>query len=432
MDSLTYTPVKLPYFIPSNELPMALPSWDVVQAADDRLNGDSSSTRVVRLNQYFVAKWGPDVSLLEGDNLLFVRKWTSIPVPNVYAMYKKIFNGVKVKVIIMENIEGHHPGEAYLTERKDEIAARLRAYLHELRSLPLPPYYGRLGCRPYLNDFGDSKGPFRSAWEAKKAYFGEYTSLAKYLVEICKGRSLYEQLDTAQEFLETSKLALAKYEAYRDSNKSVFTHGALGPHHIIIRPDGTPFIIGWGSAGYYLRDYEYYCAMEPSDIPSSAWQEIVPNFLESYEKERKLVADMTNECLDVMTALDFFAEPSSDKARSSVFHGLTPPIDDRPRPSRPAPGPKVRRPSDHEQYSSDVSDSDGVLPAVVWFDEMERVVRDYQLNGRNGQDMGAIKFASQQIHLLIMLGRLPPDFKFDAEKEEELRNFHNSVTFRTI
>lgn len=103
--------ITLPYFVPSNELPQPLPSTEEIHNAK-KYNEDGAHT-LVRIGPYMI-KYGSNVNLIEGENMLFVNRETksTVPVPRVYAIYATLGRCRRTNVevdtnyITMEYIEG--------------------------------------------------------------------------------------------------------------------------------------------------------------------------------------------------------------------------------------------------------------------------------------------------------------------------------------
>jgi hypothetical protein len=96
-----------------------------------------------------MVKWGQYVTLQEGENMLFVRQSTSIPVPTVYALFRDEKTGLNF--IIQEYIPGKSLGSVWNdldTPDKTAIASQLRRNMDELRSIPSPGYYGGIWRQP--------------------------------------------------------------------------------------------------------------------------------------------------------------------------------------------------------------------------------------------------------------------------------------------
>lgn len=93
----------LPFFAASDRLPAPLPTLEAIITSQDVLQ-ESTGRRIVRVNQNFLIKYGINVTLIEGENILFVGQFSNIPVPQVYAIYSD--KDTKVNYIVIENVEG--------------------------------------------------------------------------------------------------------------------------------------------------------------------------------------------------------------------------------------------------------------------------------------------------------------------------------------
>lgn len=78
--------ITIPYCADPDSLARPLPSKEEIQNSP-QLSGDQSTHKVARVDDYFVVKYGPQVDVLEGENMMFTRPNTSVRVPKVYAMY---------------------------------------------------------------------------------------------------------------------------------------------------------------------------------------------------------------------------------------------------------------------------------------------------------------------------------------------------------
>jgi hypothetical protein len=82
MDSLP----TLPFFAAPDLLPAPLPTIEAISASQDLLK-ERGGRRVVRVGTHFVVKYGVDVTVTEGHNMLFLKQFSKIQIPNVYAIY---------------------------------------------------------------------------------------------------------------------------------------------------------------------------------------------------------------------------------------------------------------------------------------------------------------------------------------------------------
>ncbi|KAI0144395.1 kinase-like domain-containing protein [Xylariaceae sp. FL1272] len=152
-----------------------------------------------------------------------------------------------IKAIIAEFIPGKTLLDCYhdLSDRhKRSIGAQLRSHLADLRTVPTPGFYGRLGGLPFLPlswAFKEQAGPFYSAEEFLDAYFkAQFTNLDR------SGQFMIDQMKS--QFLELSK----NYQS------PVFTHADLQAKNIMLRDDGSLCIIDWESAAFCPQYFEFF------------------------------------------------------------------------------------------------------------------------------------------------------------------------------
>jgi aminoglycoside phosphotransferase (APT) family kinase protein len=145
------TQIKLPYYAPKELLPAPLPTVAEILASNSRISRPFESA-VVRVGDYYAVKYGGTTSLQEGENMLFVQQSTSIPMPNVYALFHD--EDTKMDFIVMEYIHGTDLravwGKLDMAEKR-AIASQLRQQIDELRSIPSPGYYGGVWGKPIRN-----------------------------------------------------------------------------------------------------------------------------------------------------------------------------------------------------------------------------------------------------------------------------------------
>ncbi|RMY58962.1 hypothetical protein D0865_02330 [Hortaea werneckii] len=165
----------LPYYAP--DLPGALPTEEEIESGSDLREYCFKGRRVVAVREHYIVKYGLDVNLLKGDNMIFVRETTNIRAPRVYALY----------YIVMERIRGESLQSQWpLLQGTDKqcIIKDLQSYFMDLRKLtpPNPSYYGSLDRRP-LQDMvfwtaepnAKFNGPFDGHEEFIEAMIEKYT-----------------------------------------------------------------------------------------------------------------------------------------------------------------------------------------------------------------------------------------------------------------
>ncbi|KAI6815630.1 hypothetical protein KC315_g7744 [Hortaea werneckii] len=89
--------LALPYYAP--DLPSTLPTEAEIENASDLREYCFKGRRVVTIRDHYIVKYGSDVNLLEGDNMLFVRDSTNIRVPRVYAIHEEFIEAMVEKYV---------------------------------------------------------------------------------------------------------------------------------------------------------------------------------------------------------------------------------------------------------------------------------------------------------------------------------------------
>ncbi|CAJ2503505.1 Uu.00g108990.m01.CDS01 [Anthostomella pinea] len=210
----SYISVNPPFPYINHATPVPLPTYDEIVALGSQPSAQMNipagqvpgptDRSIVKIGEHFVVKYGKGVDLIEGENMLTIRRLTNIPIPTLYAMCQHS-NGDKV--IIMEYVEGEslrNGWNGFTDLQKASMGAQLRSHLKELRNIPTDGYYGLPGGRPYLPQswmFKHPAGPFATAALALRL---RLQRLKAELVELSKG-----------------------------CDASVFTHADLQPQNIL-------------------------------------------------------------------------------------------------------------------------------------------------------------------------------------------------------
>lgn len=240
---------ELPYISP--RAPDPLPSIKTIQAAP--LFDKIATTSITKLSDKYIVKYGPQVNSLEGENMIFVKQNTNIPVPEVYAIFHEAEEGFTY--IIMEYIPGETLASAWPKlddTSKCQISSILHAYTEELRALPAPGYFGSIGRRPLLESMFwtgrgrtslsgpfDSEGQLNDAMIQKYLLFGGPASKADYYRRILPRIFCHHQ--------------------------PVFTHADFQPKNFIVNADPqggyTVTLIDWEKSGWLPSYWEFGMAM---------------------------------------------------------------------------------------------------------------------------------------------------------------------------
>lgn len=228
--------IRMPYYAASNLLPAPLPTNAEIELL--RVATSSNEGRcVLFFPPHFVVKCGSIISLVEGQNMLFVSQRSDVRVPQVYAIYTEA--ATKINYIIMEYIEGETLQSVWPTLsslEKVQITSKLRSYLGQLRALPSPGYYGSLGKLHFLNNmFWYPESPGQPTPRAISGPFDTEDDLNEALV--------LKYLELAKDSERYGHKALFYRRAFRSifqAHKPVFTHADFQRKNIMITKSIKP------------------------------------------------------------------------------------------------------------------------------------------------------------------------------------------------
>ena len=269
-----------PFFASKSRLPAPLPSPQDIERSGVVLQ-QYTGRRVMRFNDHFIVKYGLNVSLTEGENMLFVRQTQLVPVPEVFALFSIAgTDGRNVNYIIMENVAGDGLDAVWLRldqPAKERVSGQLRLQVDALRSIPAPGYFGCIGRRPFeesmfwtapadrVDDGGTYSGPFDTEAQLNNAFVQKY---------------LYNSglPHKAKYYRRVLPLVLRNHGA-------VFTHGDLQRKNMILKEGGEIVLIDWETAGWYPEYWEYALAMFACGSWEDDWHEYVAGMLTEYPNE---------------------------------------------------------------------------------------------------------------------------------------------------
>jgi hypothetical protein len=155
-DSTTEGPkINVLYVAPGHEVI----SPDQVEMSKLETVAIGAGTQLARLSSSMLVKYGTHASLIEAKTIRFVAEHTSIPVPKLYAAYaygpldRDIDDAGSLydTYIFMEFIEGdtlEKSWNSYDSTAKLQIAADLKEYIEQLRSLLSTNYIGSVDRGP--------------------------------------------------------------------------------------------------------------------------------------------------------------------------------------------------------------------------------------------------------------------------------------------
>ncbi|KAK3291465.1 kinase-like domain-containing protein [Chaetomium fimeti] len=255
----------LPYCAPENVLPGPIPTVEEILKAEQLRRAGQAVTGVARIREHFIVKFGRHVNLQEGENMLFVRQFTNVPVPTVYAL----FSDEKKKCNFIKDLTA---------PQKTAIASQLRENMEELRQTPSQGYYGgiwRQPTRDYTFEDPNSMAPVGGAISAPHESEEQWVD------------AMWRCLDIRMKSAERERLPVLRklYQIIFKGHKPVFTHADFFPGNMILRDDNKGVvIIDWERSGWYPSFWEYCHAMTQLDYESDFW-EYIPSILDQYVAE---------------------------------------------------------------------------------------------------------------------------------------------------
>ncbi len=292
------TRVALPYFASAELLPAPLPTVAQIQDPTAQLLSPSFPPvcHVVLIGEHYVVKYGTRVSLQEGENMLFVRQSSSVPVPTVYALFYD--EATAMNFIIMEYISGTFLFSLWHTLNvadKEAIASQIRRHMDELRNIPAPGYYGGIWRQPTPH----------WRFERRLADRLKFRRLGPHPDSTISGPQETEEqwTNALWRYLEPSVEAVnerwrkeldafrVEYHNVLQGHKPVFTHGDLHQANLILRDDGTVVIIDWEFAGWYPTYWEYCDAIRffNTDHKADDWSKWVNKMLDKFIPESRIL-----------------------------------------------------------------------------------------------------------------------------------------------
>lgn len=263
-----WTPVSLPFIKHPDQLPCRLPNERQITEGTV-LRGDASHHCVVSVCEHFVVKYGRHVSEVEGQNLLFLERYTDacLNAPTLYAMWRMVSTGHIC--LVMQRM----PGESLETlwpqlteEERSAVCARLKNAFNFLRQLPSPGFYGGIGRTPLSHFF---------FWDRDKspAICGPFSSEAELNFGIFQ--KLKQQVKQNGGYMDQK---IAFYESHLSvllsGHDPVFSHSDLQRKNVLVHQhEGTIVsvaIVDWEDAGWYPSYWEY-CILFAPEIWRDDW-----------------------------------------------------------------------------------------------------------------------------------------------------------------
>jgi Phosphotransferase enzyme family len=241
--------------------------------------GDIPSKAVARVSDHAVVKYGTDVSLSEGRNMMTVQQQVQISMPQVYDCWKPQQRAdgqaEECVYIVMQYVSGQilaQTIEDLAEDQKRDLSNQLINMLkkpHTVRhSIP-----GAVGGGPALAPplfTSDGAGPFHSVADLI-SWFND-----------C--------LDLCQSFGRASK----QQRFDDDINDLVMCHMDLHLHNLMVDGAGKLWLVDWDCAGFYPEYFDYVCLKNYADfmppgvqsVTGAKWLQTVVDAMETSEGRR--------------------------------------------------------------------------------------------------------------------------------------------------
>ena len=270
--------MNLPFYAAAETLPSCLPTTSQIENSQDVLVHQTSH-KVVGVGAHFIVKYGLQIDLEEGQTMIYIRECTTLPAPNIYALFQDSVTGKRY--IIMERITGTSLEDIWPSLRhieKEAISSKVKSYINELRLIPSPTAYCSVGNKPlrdpiFWTGFGVENqgldGPFDSEPDLNDAIIKKCLSS-----DHLRGK--------AEFFKRHLPLVFG-------SHPPVLTHGDLQRKNILVRIKSDLDIeitfLDWETAGWYPSYWEYARAILACGRFEDDWGCWVDRFLDPFPNE---------------------------------------------------------------------------------------------------------------------------------------------------
>jgi aminoglycoside phosphotransferase (APT) family kinase protein len=283
---------KLPYHKVSDEIPGGiLPTLEEIHATPTLPTDFLSHTNIAIIRKTFLAKYSPHASENEGFTLLFLERFTNIPAPKLYAMFRDGDN----LYLVMELRPGIELKKiwAELGEReKGMIVKQLRKIVDEIKSVPR-------GTGGMYSNMMDGALPIRLFWseEGDPTITGPFANEREFNLAIAKKSQSKWKGKTDKQERKSDFIARQLPSAFKD-HKPTLTHADFHPGNILVdeipseegsneRGFHVSGILDWEFAGWYPSYFEYAIA-----FVNFQWEDDWPEKLEEIVEPWPLEAAM--------------------------------------------------------------------------------------------------------------------------------------------
>ena len=260
------------------DLPAPIPTVQEITAAPT--GKDSRSSRsTCKFGPYFI-KYGSDVYLEEGRNLLFLNQNMNSGIPRLFALWRE--ENLGITVIVQEYIDGetlsHERWATYSRVEKSTLVAQLKEFFSKLRGIKSPNYFG-----------GPNEGFILEGFVGRRQLYG------RPFIPACKTANAWVNAMIECVYKVTDRGPRDRFNAFlktlfhlaldgsTEPETAVFTHSDLSLQNVMVR-DGLVVIIDWENAGWYPRYWEYCNLVMRQDCihGESDWETYIDQFLDRH------------------------------------------------------------------------------------------------------------------------------------------------------
>ena len=249
---------SIKYEAPEDSLPAPLPTTSEILTSEEFYTKTKSGDFTVRVSTHYVAKYGPDpIHLQEGDNMLFIKQATTIPVPTVYKVYEE--DGTNF--LVMEHVPGKTLKELWPQlplVGKETFTRQIRRYIQDLRALPSPGYYGGISKQ------GVQCPVLTYKWLTERPIHPRVKKPSRTEADWCDMMLEAAEARWPDERPYHTEWVRDKFRAiFSEGHEPKFTHcDIVNRCDLMLRPDGVVVPLDWAHAGWYPSYWEYCLAMQ--------------------------------------------------------------------------------------------------------------------------------------------------------------------------
>lgn len=197
------------------------------------------------------------------------------------------------------------------TTEKQAIVSQLHRYLHELRSIPSPGYYGGIWKQP-IRDYHFTVGnPGHEPYQ-HSAISGPHETEEQWAEAMFRCVDMRTQTESERRMMS---LVRRHYHAIFEGHEPVFTNANILPRNLKLRDDGTVVIIDWERSGWYPSFWEYCCIVMLLKYIDD-WGEWIPKMLDDeYHSELGWMSHHRSNILSYSTEVGFVLKKKKRKKK---------------------------------------------------------------------------------------------------------------------